>query len=156
MKKSGIRLSKIHLSSALRIRPTHESLEKLYEFVEEVYLHQVVISESGEVVTKIKDLDLALKYAKVKDFKVGDDWRIHFHIPLHASPGNGMMDTREHVLDTLDWLSENSDSCNHLEMETYTWEVLPPALRSSEVVEQIVKEYQWTLHALSKRGFERE
>ena len=156
LKESGIRISKIHLSSALRIRPTNENLKKLHEFIEEVYLHQVVISESGQVVAKIKDLDLALEYAKMKDFKVGDDWRIHFHVPLHASPGNGMMDTREHVLATLDWLSENSDLCKHLEMETYTWEVLPPALRSSQVVEQIVKEYQWTLHALSERGFERE
>ena len=116
----------------------------------------VIEEQFKEVVAKIKDLDLALEYAKMKDFKVGDDWRIHFHVPLHASPGNGMMDTREHVLATLDWLSGNSDLCKHLEMETYTWEVLPPALRSSQVVEQIIKEYQWTLHALSERGFERE
>ena len=51
------------------------------------------------------------------------------------------MDTRDHVLETLDWLSQNPFSCKHLEMETYTWEVLPSSMQSTEVVDQIAKEY---------------
>ena len=81
-----------------------------------------------------------------------DEWRIHFHVPLHASPGNGLGDTRKHVTDTLDWLVDNPSACRHLEMETYTWEVLPDALRSDDVVEQVTKEYRWTLDALQSRG----
>ena len=68
-----------------------------------------------------------------------DEWRVHFHVPLHAPPGGGLGDTRNHVLQTLDWLQENPDSCHHLEMETYTWEVLPEELRSFDVVEQIIR-----------------
>jgi hypothetical protein len=56
------------------------------------------------------------------------------------------------VLHTLDWLQKNPDACHHLEMETYTWEVLPKALKSLSVVEQVTKEYQWTLTALKQRG----
>ena len=56
------------------------------------------------------------------------------------------------MLDTLDWLEENPGACRHLEMETYTWEVLPAELRSSEVVDQVAKEYEWTLNELNKRG----
>ena len=37
-------------------------------------------------------------------------------------------------------------------METYTWEVLPKELRSIDVVEQVAKEYQWTIQALTQRG----
>ena len=37
-------------------------------------------------------------------------------------------------------------------METYTWEVLPTPLRSADVVDQVAKEYQWTLAALTERG----
>jgi hypothetical protein len=37
-------------------------------------------------------------------------------------------------------------------METYTWEVLPPELKSQEVVDQIAQEYEWTLTELAKRG----
>jgi hypothetical protein len=37
-------------------------------------------------------------------------------------------------------------------METYTWEVLPEELRATSVVEQLVREYEWTLAELRKRG----
>ncbi len=37
-------------------------------------------------------------------------------------------------------------------METYTWEVLPEELRAKSVVEQLVREYDWTLKELAQRG----
>jgi hypothetical protein len=148
---SNIRLSKLHLSSALRAQPTEENLATLQSFVEEVYLHQVVRAKDGRVIDRIKDLDLALSMAK-RGKDRSDEWRVHFHVPLHYSPGNGLGDTQDHVLHTLDWLQKNPDACHHLEMETYTWEVLPKALKSLSVVEQVTKEYQWTLAALKQRG----
>ena len=42
--------------------------------------------------------------------------------------------------------------CTHLEMETYTWEVLPPALKTQNVVDQLAAEYAWTLAQLNARG----
>jgi hypothetical protein len=42
--------------------------------------------------------------------------------------------------------------CSHLEMETYTWEVLPPELKNRSVVTQLVAEYDWTLQHLRERG----
>jgi len=148
---SNIRLSKLHLSSALRAQPTEENLATLQSFVEEVYLHQVVRAKDGRVIDRIKDLDLALSMAK-RGKDRSDEWRVHFHVPLHCSPGNGLGDTQDHVLHTLDWLQKNPDAGHHLEMETYTWEVLPKALKSLSVVEQVTKEYQWTLSALKQRG----
>jgi hypothetical protein len=38
-------------------------------------------------------------------------------------------------------------------METYTWEVLPPALKQQSVVDQLAAEYAWTLDAFAHRGF---
>lgn len=60
--------------------------------------------------------------------------------------------TNVHLLGTLDWLAENPQLCSHLEMETYTWEVLPPALKSQNVMEQLAAEYRWTLARLTERG----
>jgi hypothetical protein len=37
-------------------------------------------------------------------------------------------------------------------METYTWEVLPDELRAESVVEQLVREYDWCLGQLERRG----
>ena len=150
---SGYRISKIHLSSALTVVPTKEALESLADFHEEVYLHQVVASRNGEVIHRTKDLDFALQDAAGQSFGgLGEEWRIHFHVPLHASPGSPFGDTRNHVLGTLDILQENSAICSHLEMETYTWEVLPRELRALDVVDQIVKEYEWTIRELANRG----
>ena len=150
--QDGIRLSKLHLSSALRVKPSPENLKALSRFVEEVYLHQVIVGRNGRILRRHKDLDLALSFVHSKQESLGDEWRIHFHVPLHASPGNGMEDTRDHVRKTLDWLARNPGKCRHLEMETYTWEVLPENLRSQEVAQQVAEEYFWTLDTLRERG----
>ena len=150
--EAEIRLSKLHLSSALRAEPSTKNLHLLQSFVEEVYLHQVVVGKKGKILQRYKDLDLALAHANSGNQELVDEWRIHFHVPLHTSPGSTLHDTKQHVLDTLDWLARNPNACRHLEMETYTWEVLPTELQSVEVVEQIAKEYEWTLDALSQRG----
>jgi hypothetical protein len=146
---AGIRLSKIHLSSALRVRPDAAGRKALAAFVEPVYLHQVVVGQGNTVRRRYVDLPDAL--ADATPVAPDDEWRVHFHVPLHASPGAPFSDTRDHLLETLDWLKARPGSCTHFEMETYTWEVLPPALRLP-IEDQLVREYAWTLGALAERG----
>ena len=135
----GIRLSKLHLSSALTAKPTEKNLQRLRDFIEPVYLHQVALGKEGKCVWGFKDLDLALQSQKTGNLPDADEWRIHFHVPLHASPGGDLGDTRIHVIDTLFWLSKNPDACRHLEMETYTWEVMPKELQAGTVIEQVAR-----------------
>jgi hypothetical protein len=125
----------------------------LKDFIEPVYLHQVTLGKDGQCIHRIKDLDTALDMQRKGTLPAADEWRIHFHVPLHASPGGDLADTRLHVIDTLFWLSKNPDACRHLEMETYTWEVLPEKLQAGSVVEQVGKEYHWTLEQMDKIGF---
>ena len=80
------------------------------------------------------------------------EWRIHFHIPLHTPSGPLFETTNDHLLVVLDLLAENPHLCSHLEMETYTWEVLPPELKSHNVAEQLAEEYEWLLPQLAGRG----
>ena len=77
---------------------------------------------------------------------------IHFHIPLHASPNGIFDDTRDHITDTLKVLAADPEICQHIEMETYTWEVLPKSMQSNNVVEQLSLEYEWTLNSLRDVG----
>jgi hypothetical protein len=150
---SGYRLSKIHLSSALSLIPTRQAIEGLAEYHEPVYLHQVVASREGKAIQRWKDVDLALQDGAAQSYGgLGEEWRVHFHIPLHSSPQAPYSDTRSHVLGTLDFLKTTPGSCQHLEMETYTWEVLPEGLRTGDVVDQIVEEYKWTLGEMKVRG----
>ena len=148
----GINISKIHLSSALKVRPTPEALAELRKFSDDVYLHQVIAChESGER-TIHPDLSGLLAEAAALPPDPSQEWRIHFHVPLHAPAAPPLDNTTEDLLGALDWLAENPSRCPHLEMETYTWEVLPPELKSRSVVEQLAAEYEWTLARLAERG----
>lgn len=150
----GVRISKLHFSNALRLKPTPENLERLARFNEPVYFHQVVVRDGDLPLRRFADLDLALDAAAKHPGIVGEEWRVHFHIPLHARPSDGFEDTSDHLLGAMDWLATNPQRCQHIEMETYTWEVLPEAMRSASVEDQLVKEYDWCLAEMKKRGLE--
>ena len=152
LQNKNIRISKIHLSSALRLFPDHHSLKALKEFEDDVYLHQVIAKSNDGSLRRYRDLPDALD-ARAECGEIDDqEWRVHFHIPLHSVPGNHFNDTRDHIEDTLDLLSSDPSICKHLEMETYTWEVLPSDMQSGDVVEQLVKEYEWTLEKMKGTG----
>ncbi|MGH8017302.1 MAG: metabolite traffic protein EboE [Opitutaceae bacterium] len=148
---AGIRLSKLHLSSALRVKPDAAGRKALEEFIEPVYLHQVVVGRAATSEVRRRYIDLPDALSDPEPSLPDDEWRVHFHVPLHASPGGAFLDTRDHLAAALDWLKEHPGACSHLEMETYTWEVLPPALRLP-IEDQLVQEYAWTLDALAQRG----
>lgn len=148
---AGIRLSKIHLSSALRVKPDETGRAAVAAFVEPTYLHQVVVGNAATGTVHRRFVDLPDALADNHAVGPDDEWRVHFHLPLHAAPGAPFADTRDHLLDTLDWMKAHPDACQHAEMETYTWEVLPAALRIG-IEDQLVREYEWTLASLSTRG----
>jgi hypothetical protein len=154
LQQHGIKLSKIHLSNALKVSPTPAVRAALQAFVDDVYFHQVIARQADGRRVIYKDLDLALAAAAngEADPQTSEEWRIHFHIPLHSPPTDLFGNTTDHLLGVLDKLAVNLALCSHLEMETYTWEVLPPELKNRSVVDQLVAEYDWTLARLRERG----
>ena len=148
----GIRISKIHLSAAFSLRPGNDdslSLNSLRAFSEDTYLHQVIARFKDGGLMRFKDLQPALDS---KEAASAEEWRVHFHIPLHSPGNNGLVPTSDHTLATLDFLTANPGLCTHLEMETYTWEVMPEDMKSTTVIDQLAKEYEWTLAQLRSRG----
>ena len=148
LRRHGIKISKLHLSSALKLRPTPEALAALTAFADDIYLHQVVSRTADGQLTRHRDLDAALAALK----SPAEEWRIHFHIPLHSPPAAWFNNTTDHLLGVLDVLKADPHLCSHLEMETYTWEVMPPELKSRSVVGQLASEYEWCLKELRARG----
>ncbi len=147
-----IRLSKIHLSNALCVVPTAEARAALAEFAEGVYFHQVVARTADGRLRRFKDLDLALEAAAAQAPSPDEEWRIHFHIPLHSAPTPQFGNTAGHLLGVLDAVAAAPQMCSHFEMETYTWEVMPEELKSGDVVDQLVREYEWTCAQWAARG----
>ncbi len=154
-RNSRVRISKIHLSSALRIRPTSTVREALSAFADRTYFHQVIERLPEGTMRRYRDLDVALAAGGALSEPETVEWRIHFHIPLHTTPAPLFGNTRDHLLGVLDFLQQHPDLCSHLEMETYTWEVMPPEMKKRQVVDQLVSEYQWSLAELATRGFDR-
>jgi hypothetical protein len=148
----GIKISKIHLSSALKVRPTPAARAALAKFSDDVYLHQVVARDVAGQLKFYRDLPEALSCHSSPVTRHSEEWRIHFHIPLHSPVTPPFENTNDHLLGVLDFLAANPKLCSHLEMETYTWEVLPPELKSRSVVEQLAAEYDWALAQLKERG----
>ena len=152
LREAGIKISKIHLSSALKTKATKEARTALKIFADDVYLHQVIARSANGKLKFFRDLPDALSGHSSPATRHSEEWRIHFHVPLHAPAAPPFENTKGHLLGVLDLLAENPRLCSHLEMETYTWEVLPPELKSRSVVEQIVAEYNWILPQLAERG----
>lgn len=151
LRKAGILLSKIHLSNALRVHPTPAVREELKAYLDTVYFHQTIERRPDGEIIRYSDLDEALA-TSLDGPQMDVEWRIHFHIPLHAAPGGAFGTTAEHVTGVLDEVRRQPGLCRHFEMETYTWEVLPPALKQHSVVDQLAAEYAWTLGEFGKRG----
>ena len=147
-----IKISKIHLSSALKVRPNPQTRKALAAFADDIYFHQVIERQPDGSLNRYRDLDLALTASSKLEGGDPPEWRIHFHIPLHSRPTPEFDNTSDHIIGLLRVLKAYPSLCSHLEMETYTWEVMPPEMKNRSVVEQLVAEYEWTLQQLDECG----
>ena len=114
-------------------------IERLRRFADTTYLHQV-IERRGTTLTHFPDLDVALDRSASPG---GSEWRIHFHVPLFTSDYDGLDSTQDYVRQVLD-LARQNHFARHFEIETYTWDVLPPGLKI-DLLESIEREYRWVL-----------
>ena len=156
LRRAGIKISKIHLSNALKVRPTMEVRAALKSFADDIYFHQTIERRPNGEIIRYGDLDEALDTSVTELPQAELEWRIHFHIPLHARPTALFDTTADHLIGVLDEVKRSPAICTHFEMETYTWEVMPAELKKRNVVDQLVSEYEWTLARLAERGFKPE
>jgi sugar phosphate isomerase/epimerase len=145
--EAGIRISKIHLSSAVALNPRDSAaLTAIREFDEPVYFHQVLLLHPLGLVKRYGDLPDFFEAVDCGEISAFDfeEMRVHFHIPLDAEPAPPLRSTRAQTKQVLEWRRANPDACHHYEIETYTWGVLPASLQRP-VDEQIAGEYRWVL-----------
>lgn len=148
---ADIRLSKIHLSNALSLDPRDPAAtEAIRKFDEPTYFHQVIARRPDASLSRFADLPVFLNALDTGEFVPAghEEARVHFHIPLDAKPAAPLGSTHRHVEETLAWCQKNPDACQHFEIETYTWGVLPENLQRP-VEQQLAAEYRWVLRQLS-------
>jgi sugar phosphate isomerase/epimerase len=144
---AGISIGKIQISDGLELRFTRkEELEPLRAFADEVYLHQVV-EQGGPTLRRYLDLPQALADA---DPRAAERlWRIHFHVPVFRNSFGPLSGTQTYLRDVLAILRKTPVS-PHLEVETYTWDVLPDEHRRDGVVQAVIRELEWVRAELER------
>ena len=144
---AGIKIGRVQLSSALKVPfPADrgrcaEAAARLQAFADPVYLHQVV--EQGAPLRRFPDLGDALHNAETACSR---EWRIHFHVPLFTSEYDGFESTQDYVRQVLHTVLR-TNATRHLEIETYTWDVLPAGLKRN-LDDSIAREYDWVLNEI--------
>ncbi len=139
---AGVPIVKAQVSSALRVSSprSRSSAAKLAEFAEPRFLHQTRERREG-VVTGVDDLGDAMAGGLPGE----SEWRVHFHVPVHA---NGGETTQPELAATLGALVGGAvPLTRHLEIETYTWTVLPEESRPGHdgaLVDALALEVEWT------------
>jgi hypothetical protein len=116
----------------------------LAAFADDVYLHQVV-ERHGTELRRFLDLPEALA-AAAADARARE-WRIHFHVPLFREHLGPLRSTQPWVATLLRTLAAQGYD-GHLEVETYTWDVLPEPYRGEPVTTAIARELTWTMEQL--------
>jgi len=139
LRAAGIGIFKLQLSAALRVaRFGPQSARQLAEFAEPVYLHQVVRRANGAL-ERFVDLPHALAGAAGAE---GSEWRVHFHVPIFLERMEHF-DTTQAFLAEILQLHRKDPVSAHLEVETYTWDVLPAAYRGVALSAAIARELDW-------------
>jgi len=138
-KAADITVGKIQVSAALKIIYNSDKEDELWntlaQFNEPVYLHQVTEMVNGAVKT-YNDLPIVLE--KKAPF---EELRSHFHVPIFLKDYGLLQSTQDQIVKVLEYLEEHFVS-NHIEVETYTWDVLPDKLKAP-ITESIARELDW-------------
>ena len=137
LRQAGIAIPKIQLSSAVRIpQMTAAQLPTVQAFDDAVYLHQVVVAHEGQL-TRFIDLPDAV--AAFHGGQAQGEWRVHCHVPVFLQDAGAISTTQAQLLQTLEACKREGFS-SHLEVETYTWDVLPAALKTDSKAQAIARE----------------
>ncbi|MBL7734943.1 MAG: metabolite traffic protein EboE [Chitinophagaceae bacterium] len=146
----GIKTGKIQISAALKADIPEDMVKRqrvmdaFKAFDEPVYLHQVVAKQKGGRLKRYADMPLALADAQQPSVA---EWRAHYHVPIFLRDYGVLTSTQEDIVKTLD-IQRQLPFTTHLEIETYTWEVLPDEIKAP-LDASITREMQWVIGLLN-------
>ncbi|MBM7479919.1 metabolite traffic protein EboE [Oerskovia jenensis] len=126
---AGLRVVKVQASAALHLAEPSApgARDAVGQFVEKRYIHQVrELAPSGDVLP-VDDLPDALGAGEPPGLPGEGPWRVHFHVPLHHEPAPPLAATTDVLRAAVAAVraAPHGDEA-HLDVETYTWAVLPP------------------------------
>src|SRR5215469_12382461 len=138
---AGVPILKLQEVAAMHMpQVTDETVEALQRFAKTVYLSQTAEKKNGKI-TKFLNLEDA--FAARKADPGPREWRTHFHVPVFLDDLGGKFGTTRFALEQALKMHKEKPLSGQLEIETYTWDVLPDHLKTGDIVDYVCREIEW-------------
>jgi sugar phosphate isomerase/epimerase len=122
-----------------------EAVETLRRYAQTIYLTQTYERRNG---TMNRYLNLEDAFAAWEREPEDAEWRTHVHVPVFLDDLGAFRSTRFAIEEALAFHKRTPLSAQ-LEVETYTWDVLPTELKSGDIVEYVCRELEWVRDQLT-------
>jgi hypothetical protein len=144
---AGVPILKLQEVTAMRMpQVTDEVVEQLKRFAKTVYLTQTVEMRDGKLT---RYLNLEDAFAAWQKDPGPREWRTHFHLPVFLDDlGGQFRTTRPGLVDALK-MHKDKPLSGQLEIETYTWDVLPDHLKTGDIVDYVCREIEFVREQLA-------
>jgi sugar phosphate isomerase/epimerase len=143
---AGVEVFKLQEAAALHVdEVTPAVIAALRPFTDTVYLTQTVQRDERGL-TRFLHLRDAIEAWEAEPTRC--EWRTHFHMPVFLDDLGDFRTTRFVLEDALAFHRRNRLS-TQLEIETYTWDVLPAHLKDGTIVDYVCNELEWVAAQLT-------
>jgi hypothetical protein len=137
---AGVPVFKLQEAAALHIpEVTHGAVDTLKRYAKTIYLTQTLERKNGKI-TKFLNVDDAI--AAFEKDPGPREWRTHIHVPVFLDDLGQFRTTRFAIEDALRF-HKQKPLTRQLEIETYTWDMLPDSLKTGDIVDYVCREIEW-------------
>jgi sugar phosphate isomerase/epimerase len=137
---AGIPIFKLQEAAALHVpEVTQSTVDALKRYSKTIYLTQTVEKKDGKLTRYLNLEDAFAAWDKAPGPR---EWRTHFHVPVFLDDLGPFRTTRFAIADALAFHKKKPLS-RQLEIETYTWDVLPDNLKTGDIVDYVCRELEW-------------
>jgi hypothetical protein len=147
---AGIPVFKLQQAAALWIPEVNDdAVRELARFTDTIYLSQTTELRDGQLSRHLNLTDAIAAWRREPGGR--REWRTHFHLPVFLDDLGPFRTTRFAIEQALDAHLAHRQS-RHLEIETYTWDVLPAHLKTGDITDYVVRELDWVGGYLAARS----
>jgi hypothetical protein len=143
---AGIPIFKLQEAAALHIpEVTQGAVDTLKRYAKTIYLTQTLEKRNGKF-NRYLNVDDAI--AAFETDPGPREWRTHIHVPVFLDDLGAFRTTRFAIEDALR-LHKQKPLSRQLEIETYTWDMLPESLKTGDIVDYVCRELEWVRSQLA-------
>jgi hypothetical protein len=138
---NGVQIVKLQEAASMYIPDvSQKTVDALQTFAKTIYLSQTCQKKDGTMTWFLNLEDAFEDWYKNPGPR---EWRTHFHVPVFLNDLGGNFGTTRFALEQALAFHKKTPLSTHLEIETYTWDVLPDHLKTGDIVEYVTREMDW-------------